>query len=398
MDPIEGPGPAWILDAAGQESLPLFAYTPSRHVAAARGTASQNSQAISADTPTGGKLQNSLSAQPDASWQGQTSGSASISASAAQTLTGFSSSPSTLVEGKGQRQGEAAPGSPEGAAADAGWHGFAAHAGSHAADIPKSAFPGEGSVTGAADVAQHEAAQAGSGEQSSLGGSIAAFSGFDVPEDNLPQEPVAQAQDSTVSVPPVTPHQASQSATAICKPPSETEGSAAARPVIPAKTETKAGANQLAPAKVERRISGAPKTPAKTYRSSSAVFSRGPAGDEASGNGLAGGADRVSGAGPGHKDSQLPRRRSATNGVSGAKPVSASPSLASHNSKVHNSGFICVSSRKCHGALARNNAVVEQPPVVLGAYRMMQVCTTRKVLAILAGVHVWCAQLHRLFF
>lgn len=302
VDPIEAPAPAWILDAAGHDTLPRFAYSASRHVAASGGTQSQSQQSL-------------LSAQPGAAWQAKV-GSWASSASAADTQTGFPPSAGMIGEGQG---GSPAPGSPpQGKGKETGpaWPGFAAHERAHTGEAPECALPAQGSAGGAGSIAdqgpsQRQPAPPEAGQQARAQASAAAFTGFDVPEEDLPEEGAApEGQGSPQGVRPVASDPADKHSGAVSTAP---DGTAGASQVIPANSERKPGASPSLVAKGGRHITG-PMTPAKTYRSSSAVISRGPTEDEASGEG---GAGKAAGTGPVHKDGWLSRGRS-TSAVSGA--------------------------------------------------------------------------------
>ena len=326
VDPIEAPAPAWVLDTAALESpsspLPP-ASTPPSHIAAARSGAGVT-QGLSPGVSISHELQNSSSVQADGGWSGnadEQGNTVSVSASAALAQSSISpiqfESPGLHVE--------TAAGNPAGAV----WHGFAAHAGTNTADLTESAFKDESSAVGAADSADSRPTDCGPAlpevaQQSSQPGSIAAFSGFDVPEDDVPEnhDSPPQAHNSTdAGVIPVGPNKKEEISYAVPTTPVVTDKGVSASQLSLAKRERRPSASHMKPSKVEKRVSGSP-VPTKTDRGSRGVLSRGPTGDVPSGKGVAAGVSKVSEAGPMHRAGQLAQGRTVaapnTSAVSGA--------------------------------------------------------------------------------
>ena len=341
VDPIEAPAPAWILDAAALESpssLRPPAYSAPGHMAAP----GSGGDAINArlDTPASTldsfKLQKSPSAQADAGQftkAGEQGSPAGMPAFAAVAPSGVSSSVTNA---------EAAAGSSE-KDAGAAWHGFAAHAGTDTAASVKTNVQDQRSVVGHNRPEPSGAAPSAASQQSSQLGSFATFSGFDIPEDDLPTTDAPMADDvpqnndvlptaqnsPEAGVTPVSPSEGEEKSHALSGNPAMTDRSANASELSPAKREGRGSATERKPSKVDKRASGTPVAPSKTYRSTSGVLSRGPAGDMPSGREASAGASKAVRAGLSYKDGQLAQGRSTL----AAPPPSAVSGAASCGSQ-----------------------------------------------------------------
>lgn len=327
VDPIEAPAPAWILDSAALEppsSLqPPACLAPSHMAAASSGGHAMHAHlGAPVSTLNSYKLQKLLSAQAEAGQfaklgeQGSHEGMPAFAAVA--------------------EHAEAAAGSPEKEDASADWHGFAAHAGTSTAASVKSKIQDQRSVVGDNTPEDYGAALSAMPQQSSHPESFAVFSGFDVPEDDVPTSDVPEnntalptAQNSPEAGVTVSPSKEEEKSHAMSGNPM-TDRSANASEISPAKREGRGSAVEMKPSKVDRRISGTPVAPATTHRSCSGVSCRGLTGDVPSGRETGTGASRAVGAGVRYKDGQLARGRSATaapatGGVSGATSCGTQP-------------------------------------------------------------------------
>lgn len=327
VDPGEAPAPAWILDAAAHQeapsSLPPPAYSAPGHMA----VANLGGDGIHAHLglPASQLLLKSLLAQADAG---------RFTKAAEQGSTGtvpeFAAvAPSTAPSLK---HAEAVAGSPEEETPCAAWHGFATHAGTTTAGSVKLDAYAQSSVVSAA-AADNRHAYCGAAlpeasQQASQPESNAAFSGFDVPEHDVPEdtEALPTAQISSVAgvslLGPSRRDTNSHASSENLDMPDRSSANASTQ-VGPVKRDRRTSGTQVTASKVERRVRGNPVAPTRTNRNSSGVLSRGSAGDADSGRAAFAGASKAARAGLSYKEGQLAQSKStlaaaATCALSGA--------------------------------------------------------------------------------
>ena len=324
VDPIEAPAPAWILDSAALESpasLRPAAYLAPSHVAAASfGVDAVHAHpGPPASMLNSCELQKAVSAQADADHLTRAAEPGSPAGMPAVAATRLP---------PGSEHAEAAAGRPEEEHAGAAWPGFAAHAG----------------ISSAASVqphVQHQvvdnrpepcgAALSALSQQSSQPGSFAVFSGFDVPEDDVPAGSVPENKDVLPTAPSspaagvthVSPSEEEGKSDVLSEHPVMADRSANAGDLSPAKGQSCSSAIEMKPYKADRRTSGTAVAPINTRRSSGGIFSRGSSGDVPGGRAAAAAGSKAAGAGVRSKAGQLAQGRStmaapATSSVSGA--------------------------------------------------------------------------------
>ena len=341
VDPIEAPAPAWVLDptheAGTVQHLPAQSSSSQRQVTNAGHGPVGGSQGQSGGVPHGQGVQKFLPAGLGAAWS---AGSGKPSSSAAPSLSqsGLQRDKSQPLSLRTQLSKEDLSVHPKKEAAGAAWHGFAASEEAGTTADFSTAGSGTGLVAGADNarpsltngtqpgLGLSVGSGAGSvvGQVSSQQPSTAAFTGFDVPDDEADESPPAESAAPAAAVDSQVASQCSMEGRSTAAAQLSLKADAQEDPghvsiQKSAKMADGIGPSQAVPAKAEASVNQ--NTPAKPEKGSSAVFSRNPTGDAPSVVETGHGSGKVPGTGQAQRAGQ-PAQGRAMQAALPAGPVS----------------------------------------------------------------------------